>query len=626
MFNFKAYFPKTLSPSLIISMLAVFCLFSLTEIQAQAKYEITANLEKVKKDKVKVIVKTPIVKEDKVSWIMPSVIPGSYSLKDFGRFIENFIAFDEKGKKLKVTKEGNNVFHIEDATRLSRIEYLVNDTWDASNDNYIFQPGGTNIDAGKSFVINHQGFWGYLEGYKMLPYEISILKPDNLFGSTALEIKNISSNMDILFASDYVKLVDNPVMYSIPDTVSFMSGNTRIVVSVFSETGVVRAEKVKEYLVPLATSLTDFFGQMPVDKYYFLMYFPEYVQKKDKKLGITTYGGYGALEHSYSSFYFLPEFNNPERVKSMVLSIASHEFLHILTPLNIHSQEIGDFNFRDPKMSKHLWMYEGVTEYFADLIQVRNKFTTYEEFKTEIKAKINKAATYPDVSFTDMSQNILTDQYKEMYSNVYSKGALLGFLLDIRLQELSNGKQSLKDVMLDLSKKYGPNKSFKDDELIDEIISMTSPEIKHYFDNYVIGNKPLPYAEYFNKIGWRFIESRQDSMKTFGKISFTYDAKKEQFLVMNSNIKENAFGLENGDAILSVNDQALTISNYNELLNPIIETRSLQEITLVYKRGLDTLTSKAIPKSVMVEVKNIIEFIPNPTESQLQLRNSLLGF
>jgi predicted metalloprotease with PDZ domain len=50
-----------------------------------------------------------------------------------------------------------------------------------------------------------------------------------------------------------------------------------------------------------------------------------------------------------------------------MMDVVSHEFFHIVTPLSIHSKEIQDFDYNDPKMSEHLWMYEGVTEYFANL-------------------------------------------------------------------------------------------------------------------------------------------------------------------------------------------------------------------------------------------------------------------
>ena len=124
-------------------------------------------------DQLRIVVNTPLVKEDKVTYVMPSVVPGSYSKKDYGRFVQGFAAYDDKGKKLKVKREGQNLFTIDKARKLARIEYLVDDTWDAKqDDSYIFQPGGTNFDAKSAypnFVLNHYGLYGYLEGYKMLP-------------------------------------------------------------------------------------------------------------------------------------------------------------------------------------------------------------------------------------------------------------------------------------------------------------------------------------------------------------------------------------------------------------------------------------------------------------------------
>ncbi len=109
-----------------------------------------------------------------------------------------------------------------------RIEYFVNDTWDASTaSNYIFQPGGTNIDEGKNVVINHHGFYGYLEGYKMLPYQLEITKPNSFFGATPLQKISPETWKDVFTAPDYVKLADNPIMYSEPDTASFFGWGKR---------------------------------------------------------------------------------------------------------------------------------------------------------------------------------------------------------------------------------------------------------------------------------------------------------------------------------------------------------------------------------------------------------------
>jgi predicted metalloprotease with PDZ domain len=117
----------------------------------------------------------------------------------------------------------------------------------------------------------------------------------------------------------------------------------------------------------MSAALEKFFNGLPVLSYQFLYYFED-PEKGPKGKGD---GGYGALEHSYSSLYFLPETALEPNLHSMVNEVSSHEFLHILTPLNLHSEEIENFDFVNPKMSQHLWLYEGVTEYFAHLVQLQ---------------------------------------------------------------------------------------------------------------------------------------------------------------------------------------------------------------------------------------------------------------
>lgn len=598
---------------------------------AQDRYRISVDLNKVKDDRVKVVVQTPSVTDSVIEYVMPAVIPGSYSRKDFGRFVNEFKAYTDKGKKLKFTRSGNNIFVISNPKKanLGRIEYWVDDTWDAAKDpkknvsdeefNYIFQPGGTNIDAGRNYVINHQGFYGYIERHKLVPYEITVKRPDILYASTPLKIER-QKGKDVLYAKDYVFLVDNPVMYCRPDTVSFMAGGARITISVFSENKVATAAEVKEYLHPLARALADFFGTMPVDHYMFMMYFTKY----GSKTALSSYGGHGALEHSYSSFYFLPELPEQKSRKAMVLNVTSHEFLHILTPLNMHSEEIANFDFRHPKMSSHLWMYEGVTEYFANLVQVRDSLMSYEDFMSEIRTKIERSKEYPDVSFTDMSRNILAKEYKDMYLNVYQKGALIGFLLDIRLNELTGGKMGLRELMLKLKEKYGPSRPFNDDQLINDIVALSHPGIKQYFDDYVTGSKPLPLKEYLGKIGWSYYEEKQDTVYSFGRISLVFNDKEQQFVISDAD-NSNVFGLRSDDVLLSVNGKVITVENYQDVLDPLFVVEEPQTVMIKYKRSSEVFSSAGKPFRTPKMENNVLAEDPNATPQQKQLRSHLLS-
>ncbi|UYZ62211.1 M61 family metallopeptidase [Hymenobacter weizhouensis] len=590
--------------------------------QQPAGYQISLDLQNVPNDKVRVSISVPPVKENQVTYVMPSVVPGSYSKKDYGRFVTDFKAFDKQGKRLKVKNSGPNLFLIDNATKLARLDYLVDDTWDAKqDDSFIFQPGGTNFDAGRNFTLNHYGLYGYLEGYKMQPYQVTVQKPADLYGATALDVRRESPTQDVFTASSYVTLADGPIFYARPDTASFVTGGARIGVAVLSEGGVVKATEVSQMLRPMAEALTKFFGKMPVPRYQFLMYFPSLTSPLNSKNG-----GYGAMEHSYSSVYFLPEIPDADRRRSMVLEVASHEFLHMLAPLNIHSREIGEFDFRNPQMSQHLWLYEGVTEYVSQLVQVRGGLITPDEFRERMKDKIDKAEKYGNVSFTEMSRRILDAPYKDMYQNVYEKGALIGLLLDIRIRELSQGRQTLRDVLLALREKYGPDRSFEDSQLIPEIVALTHPEVGQFFNRYVVGQEPLPLAEYLGKIGWVYEPVGQSRVKAFGNLGFGYDQAKDQFKAMKTKADENAFGLKEGDVIVAINGQAVTMQTAEKLLRPLVEPKTTDPVRVKFRSGATGPEQErtATPREFEVELKNLVEIVPTPTPSQQAMQDALL--
>ncbi len=130
------------------------------------------------------------------------------------------------------------------------------------------------------------------------------------------------------------------------------------------------------------------------------------------------------MEHPTATTVVFPEMVPKEYLSEMMKDVVSHEFFHIVTPLTIHSQEIQNFDYNSPKMSQHLWMYEGVTEYFSNLFQINQGLIDEDEFYKRIAGKIENASKLNDtMPFTTMSKNVLVEPYKAQYLNVYEKGA-----------------------------------------------------------------------------------------------------------------------------------------------------------------------------------------------------------
>ena len=592
---------------------------------AQTSYTYTTDLRNVEDGKVKVTLVPPAVTQKTVVFQMPSIVPGTYAKKDYGRFITEFKAIGRNGRALPTKRKSDNVFEIKRANQLARIEYNVRGSWsDTDYKNWVFQPSGTNIEKDKNFLINHHGFYGYLEGYKNLPFEMRYTKPANLYGATALPAKSRSASEDVFTAPSYTFLVDNPLMYAPADTTSFMVYNMRVLVASYSPNKVISAKQLSGYLQPISQALGSFFGTLPVDHYTFLFYFAPEDTEIPEAEGLS---GYGALEHSYSSTYYLPETDYEPGVKQMVQDVAAHEFLHILTPLNIHSTQIEDFNFVQPVMSQHLWMYEGITEYFAHLIQVRGGIISEDDFVKEIRNKILSAAQYKNHSFTDMSKKVVDADMQEIYPNVYQKGALMGLALDLQLIELSDGKYGLRELMMDLAKKYGPNKPFNDETFIDEVIGMTYPQLRPFFDQYIIGDKTIDYAQYFPIVGWEYKEKESQTAYSFGDFGITYDPVRNGIAITTAP-ENNTLGLQEDDILRSINGKVLNMNNPLEmqdvLVNEFFDRKNEQTIAITVERNGQEVTLSGKPRAIERNAKSIIRSVENPTAKQLIYRQFLL--
>ena len=193
---------------------------------------------------------------------------------------------------------------------------------------------------------------------------LNFLKPNGFYGSSSLTNILRENDREVFTAPDYQFIVDNPILFCIPDTASINFEESSILVSVYSPGKGIKAADISENLKELLKAIRNFLGgKLTADRYSFIFYFTN-------KEGS---GSFGALEHNYSSLYYMPDVpkeSSPYMINQL-RSTCAHEFYHTVTPLNLHSEEIGYFDFNDPKMSKHLWLYEGVTEYNADYIQLR---------------------------------------------------------------------------------------------------------------------------------------------------------------------------------------------------------------------------------------------------------------
>ncbi|WP_264510756.1 PDZ domain-containing protein [Flavobacterium sp. N1719] len=552
------------------------------------------DLIQVKDDKVKVTITAPTIQETEIVYHLPKIIPGTYSEDDYGKMIEEVKAFDKDGNPLTVTTLDKNSWSIKDAQKLKTLTYFVNDTYDTEKSmrfgEGIFSPAGTNILADKNFMINQHGFIGYFEGKKDLPYLVKISHPEGLFGATSLTDSDPSSTEDLFLANRYSELVDNPIMYAKPDYTTFTVDGMEILFSIYSPSGKHNAAALSPDIERMIRAQKKFLGPINNNKKYSILLYLSNVTGADAK-------GFGALEHNTSTTVVFPEMMGKEMLGKQLIDVVSHEFFHIVTPLGVHSNEIHYFDFNAPKMSQHLWMYEGITEYFANLFQVNQGLISEDDFYGRMRSKIKNAKQFKDnMSFTEMSQNVLKAPYKDQYTNVYEKGALIGMCLDIIIREKSNGERGVLDLMQKLTNEFGPSRPFEDSALFDRVVALTYPEVGDFLRTHVSGTTPIDYDVYFAKMGVGKGKVKKKDNPFFLKYTPCITANAEKQITVRESVELSEFmksmGLKANDVIVAINEKAFSMDDIASLMDTVQQWNENESVTLTIKRDGKTLTLK----------------------------------
>ncbi len=606
----------------------LFCLTTKAQAPIQENsYHISIDLQNITpdKDRIKITILTPPIKARTIRYTLPAFLPGINGKVDAGRFVHQFYAIDDKGFPLKVSKNGNNVIvmKMRKGATLKKIEYWVDDTWDAEKTkanesdkhfNYIQQAAGSNFEAGSNFVLNHAFLFGYIEGFSELPYTVNILKPIELSACSALKIKSESQTRDSYHVSSYKELVENPVMYCRPDTVGFMAGNIRMTISVFSENGKVTARLVRRLISTSLMSDANFISELEDQNYTMMFYFTT-----PFRTILNSHGKYGGIAHHYSSIYFLPELADEDELSNEIQRETAGDLFHLLRPLDPQSMNVNS-DFLKPQLTKNWWFYEGVNLYFNWLAEIRDSTISENEFMGFVSSKIRLAEMANKKPITDLKNLYNTLSIPLKREAMRSKAMLLALLLDIKITDLSKGQMDLRKVVMGLNE----HKTLNPDSIETLINSLAGVDLKLYFLENVNGIKALALNESLSKIGWAYSPMAVDSMLSFGSFGLLYNDNLDAFFVSNSDTT-NAFGLKDGDRIVSVNQIIVNSSNFDAALHEVYTPSKNTEVELRFIRIDQNYTVKGTPAVKSMIVQYLIRKDPAADMNALHLHDQIFA-
>ncbi|HEX5170768.1 MAG TPA: peptidase, partial [Cyclobacteriaceae bacterium] len=528
----------------------------------------------------------------------------AYQVMDIGRFVSHFKAVDKKGREITVKKIQVNQYEIEHPEKVRRITYSVAETFDTPvRENPVYAMSGSSLEKNHA-LINTHCMLGYFQGLQDADIEIGMVYPPGWKIGTPLTFNKNNR----LTATDFDFAVDSPILLGDLTQASLDVAGKKIEIYTFSKTGIVKSSGLMENMRNVFLATNKFVKGFPIDRYVLLFHFED----------ITA----GAWEHSYSSEYVFKETEITPQIGQYLNGIAAHEIFHMITPLNLHSEITEEFNFNTPTPSQHLWLYEGVTEWASDMLQLRDSLMNLEEVLDQVRDKLLTDEQFDkSYSLQKLSLTSYTPEGLKQYPNIYYRGALVPLIMDIFLLEKTGGTRGLREVLLDLAKKYGPHKAFSEENFFNEFVSMTHPEMRTIIDKYIIHAEPLPIGEYFDKIGIQY----SPEVKTGGILpdrGHTLSYNGGNFFVSEVRELSEREGLKVNDVIQEINGVQATHENF-ETLVPIIQgIQPGDTVTYRVQRGSESVVLKlSVGEKEAIE-KHVFTIKENASPAELSLRNA----
>ncbi|UOQ77109.1 PDZ domain-containing protein [Hymenobacter sp. 5516J-16] len=482
---------------------------------------------------------------------MPVWAPGSYLVREFAKNVEGFeaTAGTEKLRVEKVTKNTWRIYHPK--ARNFAVRYRV----------YAFELSVRTsfIDAAHGY-LNGTSVFMYPAEEKQLPSTLEV-KPAAGWSQVSTSLKPAGGTFTYR-AANYDELADSPIEIGNQKIYTFTANGTPHTVAMFGDPKVDTARLTRD-MQRVCEQAQKVVGQNPLDRYVFI------VHNIDR--------GTGGLEHLFSTTLSVSRnaYSSEAGWKGF-LGLVAHEYFHLWNVKRIRPVALGPFNYDQENYTRMLWVSEGGTEYFSNLIVQRAGFVSPDEYLGDLSNGINRVENTPgnrQQSAAESSFDAWIKYYRpnENSSNTgisyYDKGEVIGAVLDLMIINETKGQKNLDDVMRYLYDQYYKKlgRGFTDEEYQDAVAKVAGRRFDDFFRRHVYGVETLPYEQALGYAGLQLRVAPAAATEASLGASVSPAGGKQ---TVTSVVREGSAwqgGLSVGDEILAV-DGARVTDDVNRLL------------------------------------------------------------
>jgi predicted metalloprotease with PDZ domain len=417
--------------------------------------------------------------------------PGFYRVEDYAKRVEGLKARTTDGAPLEVEPTRKNRWRIKTGGEPNAVvSYRLSCKQTSVTTNYVGDDLAVLNGAAAFFTLNEP---------QRRPHEVRLELPAKWKRAATALAPAPDGRPNHFRAPDYDTLVDSPIVAGNPTVREFTVEGSKHVVADIGDIGSWDGEKAAKNFEKIVRETRRFWGFLPFDTYHFLLVFRR---------------GGGGLEHKNSTLLTASSARMASGESSFRwLSFVSHEYFHAFNVKRLRPIELGPFDYENPPKTASLWISEGLTSYFGDLIVARAGLCTREEYLGAMSSDVEQLQNSPGRLVQSLEQSSLdvwgsgtsgVGRDRASTVNYYVKGPVVGFLLDAKIRRVTSGKKSFDDVMRLAYKRYAGERGFTPDQFRATAEEVASTDLKDWFHKAISSSEELDYSEALDWFGLGF--------------------------------------------------------------------------------------------------------------------------
>jgi predicted metalloprotease with PDZ domain len=546
------------------------------------------------------------LKQNTLDLKMPVWTPGSYLIREFAKNVESFSAM-ANGKWLQAPKINKNCWRIHTAGLSAiTVKYRV----------YCFEVSVRTsfVDASHGF-LSTTGIFMYPDKMLHLPSTIHI-EPYKGWTKVSTSLEAVNGDPFTLHAPNFDILFDSPIEVGSQDIFGFNAAGVKYDVAMVGG-GNYDKERLKTDMAKIAEQETAIFGENPNKHYVFIVHNHARGGGGLEHLSSTTLG---ASRDSYAN----------ENGYHNFLALVAHEHFHLWNVKRLRPIALGPFDYDNENYTTDLWIAEGFTAYYQNIILRHANLSTPETYLTAVANEINIIENQPGAKIQPLAEASFDAWIKSYRPNensvntgisYYDKGAEVAMMLDLEIINDTKGKRSLDDVMKYMYDTYYKLKrrGYTDVEFKKGLEKFAGKKLDDFYKKYIYGLTPLDYDQYLGYAGYKITdELAATNDPTLGIAIANNNGKKIVTTVLRGSAGW-VDGINVNDEITAIDGQPL--ADVATILNG---KKPGDKISVVVNRdGLPVTLPVTLLRNNRVKYK--IEELPNVTSPQLVVRKKWLN-